>query len=332
MPNLSQIARPEQYPTETAPGLPSFDAQLLVHHHSDAHWIVTNAARQLTGRVSLWWTQVPPHPVHRLGLLGHFAASDEPSAKSLLARAVDELAARGCTLAIGPIDGNTWRRYRLLTRRGSEPPFLFEPDNPDEWVNWFQGSGFYPLARYFSALADNLALEDPRIPKAIERLNQNGIQWRALNPAKFDDELGRIYEVAAIAFQKNFLYTPIPEQEFLLQYQAIRDYIRPELVLIAEQGARPVGFVFAIPDLLQAKRGALDTVVVKTVAVLPARAYAGLGNVLVARCHEAARQFGFRRAIHALMHESNNSLNLSAHYARPFRYYALFAHELAAHP
>jgi hypothetical protein len=34
--------------------------------------------------------------------------------------------------------------------------------------------------------------------------------------------------------------------------------------------------------------------------------------------------------IHALMHESNNSLNLSGHYARPFRRYALFARDLKA--
>jgi hypothetical protein len=57
---------------------------------------------------------------------------------------------------------------------------------------------------------------------------------------------------------------------------------------------------------------------------------AGLGNVLVARCQQAARALGFRRAIHALMHESNNSRNLSAHYAKPFRRYTIFARDLEA--
>ena len=35
--------------------------------------------------------------------------------------------------AVGPLDGSTWRRYRLVTERGVEPPFFMEPDNPDDW-------------------------------------------------------------------------------------------------------------------------------------------------------------------------------------------------------
>jgi predicted N-acetyltransferase YhbS len=100
-------------------------------------------------------------------------------------------------------------------------------------------------------------------------------------------------------------------------------------VIFAEHEGRTVGFVFGIPNLAQAQRGqAIDTVVVKTVAVLPGRTYAGLGNVLVAHCQQAARKLGFRRVIHALMHESNNSLNLSGHYAKPFRRYTLYSHPL----
>jgi predicted N-acetyltransferase YhbS len=74
----------------------------------------------------------------------------------------------------------------------------------------------------------------------------------------------------------------------------------------------------------------VDTVVLKSLAVLPGRAGAGLGGLLMARCHEAASALGFRRVIHALMHESNVSLNLSGHYAKPFRRYTLYARETKA--
>ena len=106
--------------------------------------------------------------------------------------------------------------------------------------------------------------------------------------------------------------------------------IRPELVIIADCANEPVGYVFAIPNLAQAARGeAVDTAVLKTVAVLPGRMSAGLGGVLVARCQQAARSLGFRRVIHALMHENNNSLNLSGHYATLFRRYTLYSRPLA---
>jgi GNAT superfamily N-acetyltransferase len=311
--------------------LPAFDGFQVRLHGCEAHLIVLRGG-VIMARCSVWKTGAPPLLNEVVGVIGHFAAVDPASASELLDAATDELRSLGCTLAVGPMDGNTWRRYRLVTERGTEPPFFMEPDNPDDLPHWFAAAGFTPLATYFSAMNENLTLEDSRIPRTLERLETHGIRLRSLDAGRFGDELKRIYAVCRVSFQSNFLYTPIAEDEFLAQYDAVRAHVRPELVLLAECHEQPVGFVFAIPDLLQAKRGPVDTVVLKTVAVLPGRAYAGLGNVLVARAQQAARALGFRRVIHALMHESNNSLNLSGHYAKPFRRYTLYARRLRAHP
>jgi GNAT superfamily N-acetyltransferase len=323
--SITELGRLESLSTD--PRLPPFQGDKCRAHGCDAH-LVSRREGGIVARCSLWWTSVPPHPGEQLGVIGHFAAADAKSSRELLEAAALELAKRGCTLAVGPMDGTTWRRYRLVTERGTEPPFLLEPDNPDEWPTWFTQSGFTPLARYFSALNSNLTIEDPRIPRTAERLEKSGIQLRRLAIEQFEVDLRRIYEVSRISFQKNFLYTPIAESEFLSQYGSIRTQVRPELVLLAEQEGRTVGYIFAIPDLAQARRGPIDTVILKTVAVLPGRSWAGLGNLLVARCQQAARALGFTRAIHALMHEDNNSLNLSGHYAQPFRRYTLFARDL----
>jgi GNAT superfamily N-acetyltransferase len=141
--------------------------------------------------------------------------------------------------------------------------------------------------------------------------------------------LRRIYAVSTISFQGNFLYTPIEEDAFLAQYRPIQSRVQPDLVLLAEQAGRCVGYVFAIPDLAQAERGErISTVIVKTLAVLPGRAYAGLGAWLLAEVHATAARLGFTRAIHALMHQTNRSRNLSAHYARTIRRYTLLARRL----
>jgi hypothetical protein len=65
---------------------------------------------------------------------------------------------------------------------------------------------------------------------------------------------------------------------------------------------------------------------------LPDRSHAGLGGLLVARAHEVARSLGYTRAVHALMHETNASRNISRHYAHAMRRYALFARRLGAAP
>ena len=308
--------------------LPDFDIQQCHLHRCDAHLVVFQD-KTITARCSLWWTDTPSLEGQRLGVIGHFSAINEVDSRELLAAACTTLSEHHCTLAIGPMDGNTWHRYRFITERGSEPAFFLEPDNPDEWPQWFINANFSPLATFFSGINEDLSVEDSRIPRTLERLELSGVTLRTIQIDQFDEELRRIYEVSCQSFQSNYLYYPISESEFMNQYQPIVSYIRPEFVILAEHENRPIGFIFGIPDLAQARLGgSIDTVIVKTVAVLPGRTFAGLGNVLVARCQQAAKEYGFRRVIHALMHESNNSLNLSGHYAKPFRRYTLFSHSL----
>jgi len=307
--------------------LSALDPQSFVSHAPDAHWVLVEEGA-IAGRYSLWWRNVPLYPGYTLGLIGHYAVQDG-DAHRLLDHACQQLAKQGCTMAVAPIDGNTWRRYRLLSERGDEPIFFLEPDNPDEWCDQFRAQGFTTLAHYSSAVNLDLTQQDPRLERVAKRLEGLGVKVRSLNLQQFGSELEKIYRLCLISFRQNFLYTPIAFTEFAAQYSQILPHLQPELVLMAEQEDRLVGFLFAIPDLLQAKRGEkINTVIIKTVAVLPDRQYAGLGNFLVAQCQAIAHQRGYRRAIHALMHDANNSRNLSRHYAQTIRGYTLFAKRL----
>ncbi|WOB42246.1 GNAT family N-acetyltransferase [Thermoleptolyngbya oregonensis NK1-22] len=309
-------------------GFPLLEARLLELHQPDAHWVLQRS-EAVVGYCSLWWRSLPDIWGERLGFIGHYNVMDSAAAAGLLNHAAGELAALGCTLAIAPIDGNTWRRYRLLSDRGTEPLFFLEPDNPDEWCGQFEAAGFGAIAHYSSALATDLTQVDPRLTAVQQRLDAAGVKIRPLALDQFDAELERIHALSLVAFQHNFLYSPISQAEFLTQYRQVRPYVQPELVLLAEQEPQLVGFLFAVPDLLQAQRGeTVDTVIIKTVAVLPGRRYAGLGNVLVARVQAIAHDLGYRRAIHALMHDDNNSRNLSSRYAHSIRRYTLYARKL----
>jgi GNAT superfamily N-acetyltransferase len=227
------------------------------------------------------------------------------------------------------MDGNTWQRYRLVTDRGTEPPFFLEPDNPDDWPAHWSAAGFAPLATYHSAVATDLAARDPRAGETARRLAERGITLRSLDHADFDSEMAKLHALSLVCFANNFLYTPISAADFAAQYAPVRQYLRPELAILAEKGGELVGFVVAAPDLLQARRGApVDTVVAKTMAVHPGHAGCGLGGFLMDRLHAAAHALGFRRAVHALYHAGNNSGRISRHTADVIRTYTLFAREL----
>jgi hypothetical protein len=317
------------FPPKCSFAIPSLDFQDIKTHAPNLHYLLVRDASHIVGRCSLWWENTPSLPNHQIGLIGHYAVSDAAAATSLLDAACSQLKASGCTLAVAPMDGNTWNSYRLLVERGKHPVFFLEPDNPDNWQQHFSDRSFKILANYRSAVNTNLAQSDNRLQKVSQRLNSIGISIRSVDLNCFESELEKIYEVAIQSFKHNFLFTPISETEFMTQYHFLLPYIQPELVLIAEYQGDPVGFIFAIPDFIQKMRGEkIDTMIIKTVAILPHRIYAGLGNLLVAKCQEIAHQHGYSQAIHALMHDGNPSVNLSQHYAQSIRKYSLFAKEL----
>lgn len=314
----------------SAPGLPPLNPEMIALHQADSHWLAPGMDGQPAARCSLWWRDVPAYPGHRLGLIGHYAAQTLHASEALLDAAERQLKAEGCTLALGPMDGSTWRSYRFVVERGDAPLFFLEPDHPDAWPSYFTGRGFSVLAEYFSVINPRLERPEPRLDAVQERLKKRGITLRDFRLDDFDNELQRIYEVSIASFAQNFLYTPIGQAEFIASYRALRAFCRPEMILLAEQGERPLGFVFAIPDLLQARRGeSVDTAIIKTLAVLPEQLGGGLGGLLFARCEERLRSLGYRRAIHALMYQDNASRNLSARAdILPLRRYALLAKPL----
>jgi L-amino acid N-acyltransferase YncA len=289
------------------------------NHHPFEHWIIIEG-NLLMARASLW----NPDPSTSLsGYIGHFHAESAEAAEAILEVACTRLKAAGARSVIGPINGNTWRSYRFVVEGSDEAAFFMEPSNPASWPDYFRAAGFRERAHYFSAISGELGSEDPELQSAKERLQNSGLSIRSLDLSRVLEELELIYQLSLECFKDNFLYSPIERDEFLSMYGKIVPALRAELVLIAERKGEPIGYVFGVPDLAVRER-----MIVKTVAVCPGRANMGLGRLLVSECQLAAVRLGFRRAIHALMHESNASLNLSARYARKFRRYALFSREL----
>src|SRR5689334_5449119 len=152
--------------------------------HAPDSTLVIRDDKGLRARASLWWSDAPPLPGHKVGAIGHYGAADAEASALLLAKCCRLLAERGCTIAVGPMDGNTWRRYRLIVERGSEPTFFLEPDNPDAWPLWWRDAGFGELAGYYSSLNDDLSQRDPRAAQVAPRLAANGITMRELDPSR----------------------------------------------------------------------------------------------------------------------------------------------------
>ncbi len=270
---------------------------------------MTKPDHRLNDHLKLWWTNPPTYQDHKIGSFG------VPTSQAGITAAEAHLRTQGCTLAIAPMEGNTWRTHRAVIESDGSPPFLLEPTAPPETAKLLLHSGYQILAKYTSSLID-LTQESPNLTRLQKRLSKVNI--RPLNLAHLEDELRAIYQLSIRTFVDNFLYTPISESEFLAQYLAFKSHLTPDCAFLAEQDNQLVGFVFGYPDQTR--------FIVKTLAVLPERQYAGLGTLLVEKIQARAHQSGFTQAIHALQREDNQSLRISTRFhATIFRRYALFS-------
>jgi len=274
-------------------------------------------------RASLWYRRTPLHEGRRVGFVGDVEARDDDASTALLHGAAAQLRAAGCELAVGPVDGDTWHRYRLVTWSDGTPPFALEPFSPLEASSAWRRAGFAPLETYASYRDDALAERDPRVAVLATRLRDAGVTLRALNLDRFDDELAQIHALAQRGFRAAPLFAPIGFDAFAALYRPLAPLLDPRLCPVAELNGRIAAALFAIRD-----PRAPETVVLKTVVRDADRRLAGVGFVLTDAARCAAHALGATRAISALQHDGSVARSLAGR-AVVFRRYAVFAKELS---
>ncbi len=312
---------------ETSSLYDGFPKEQLELHKVDVHLLLFDN-NEAVARCSLWWQDTAAYLEHKLGLIGHYAAQTDAAAKQLLEFATNHLKAQGCTLAVGPMDGSTWRSYRFVTQ-GDAPPFFLEPSNPSAYPEQWQAAGFGVFANYLSALQSDIP-SFPDLEKRLEALAEKGIQIRTLNQESLTEDLEAIYNLSLKSFATNFLYNSLDKSEFIAQYQQVLPFINPELILLAEQEGNLLSFMFALPNLSQAQRSqVMDTFIIKTIATDPEFMGQGLAGTLTQLVMQKAKKLGFKNVIHALIYSDNASLKLSNKYSETLlRRYALFSKSL----
>lgn len=285
-----------------------------------------------------------------LGVMGHFEALNRPAAvAAFFEEAVRWLRERGARRVIGPMDGDTWHRYRLVLGPWDQPPFLNEPYNPPYYPALWEANGFEVAARYASTRVEDLPAVAERLAPRAEAALAAGYRLRPLALDRFDDEIALLYRLSCRIFAGNYLYTAIQEGEFAALYAGARALIDARLVwFVRAPDGDEVGFLFAYPDHFRAvaamrgertllaklrflwhRQHAATTVNFKTIGVLPEHRRAGLAGLLFHRGYVEAMALGFRAANHCLFLDDNPSAGLDHGVGFPLRRYALYSRSLA---
>ena len=259
------------------------------------------------------------------GVLSRFeSVNSTEAARMVLRRAAQWLGGAGAVRVIGPMEADTWHRYRLTTGPFDEPPFSFEPWNPSYYHDLWCAAGFEPLLGFYSKRLDDLELAHARLARKRELARALGYELRPVDPGRFDDDLVVMYRIASRSFARAPFYRPIPIDVFARLYQPMRAVLEPSLVWIAtSRRGDEAGFIFSY-----AEPGTAGEVInAKTIAVAPAHRARGLDSALVSRIYAAALDRGIPRVNFCLVRDGNPSGSLDARTGRVFRRYALYQFE-----
>lgn len=263
------------------------------------------------------WRDAPSWEGRRTAALGEFVCDTPETGARALAAAVAALTDEGFEAVVGPMNGDTWATHRLVVESDGRPPFLLEPSNPAHYPAAFEQAGWSTISRYASAEGPLPESGDTDVPPPGFRLD-------AFDMDRAETELAELHRVSLAAFTRGFLYRPLSLDAFAAQYRPVLARLDPDLVVMARDEAGALqGFLFAIPDLADPSPD--RAVILKTYASLKP----GLGSALARRFYSRAATRGYRRVIHALMHDDNLSARHSARLgATVFRRYALWGRTL----
>ncbi|HLG04479.1 MAG TPA: hypothetical protein VI731_12845 [Bacteroidia bacterium] len=279
------------------------------------------------GRLIIYTGHGIGHKDKPAAFIGNYECINDDAASREMLDAAEKFARlEGYGLLIGPVNGTTWDTYRFCTS-SNQSRFFSEMIHPGYYTGQWEKAGYAVIADYFSMMDQTLISDTENTLRTENTFSQNGIWFRTLDPADYEQELERIYDLCAKAFRNNFLFTPISREAFKVKYRAVQKYIEPQMIFLAENsGKEIVGLAFNFPDhaVTDKKR-----MVLKTLARDPAPDFRGLGDVLANMSHRYGNEHGYASIIHALMYSDNASRRLSKKYhGEIFKSYALYAKEL----
>lgn len=266
-----------------------------------------------------------------IATIGDFETNSEENGIKILQKCEEILRKEGIDFIVGPMNGNTWRKYRTVKFSNGEPEFLLENVNSNEYNKIFIESGFEEIYTYTSTKGLIKDAYESEILDILEsKITEENITIRKFDKNNYLEDLRKIYNISIQSFSNNPLYTPIEEKDFIQQYEPYINMVDEELILIAEKEGKEIGFVFCIPDFNGLKiEGKLNTLILKTIAVLPEYEELAIGNIMLKRIAKIAQAKQFEKWIFAFMYSNNTSQKMAKrNKTEIIREYALYGKEL----
>jgi len=201
-----------------------------------------------------------------VGFFGFFEAIDDRTVSDLLLEAAGKaLSEREMKVMRGPMNFSTNEECGFVIEGFDLPPMLMTPYNPQYYNDLMEGYGMRKAKDLFAFIYT----VKERLPEKIMRVaviaEKRGIRVRRIDKKKFEEEMRVFQEVYNSAWEKNWGFIPLTDEELHYLGERLKQIAVPELTLIAEDDGEPVGFMGLLPDfnyVLKRMNGKLNPVTI----------------------------------------------------------------------
>jgi GNAT superfamily N-acetyltransferase len=185
----------------------------------------------------------------RAGFFGFFESSNNQGVASALLDKVSEILRKeGMDIIRGPMNFSTNEECGFLIEGFNRPPMLMTPYNPAYYNGLMENYGMTKSKDLYAYIYDVTEELPEKILRVAEIAVKNGINVRPVNKNNFDSDMNIFKDVYNSAWEKNWGFIPLTNEELTYLGKRLKTIVVPELTLIAEKDKEPVGFMGLLPD------------------------------------------------------------------------------------
>ncbi len=186
-----------------------------------------------------------------VGYFGFFESiNDQDVAMALFEQAKAWLKERGIRVMRGPMSPSANDECGLLIDGFQSSPYIMMTHNPGYYVDLMERYGFKKAIDWVAYISP----APEKIPVAaldaadFARKKLPGIKIRGLNMKDLGNEKDRIMDIYNSAWENNWGFTSLTDEEAKAMVDRLKPIAVPELVLIAEVNGKPAGILALVPN------------------------------------------------------------------------------------
>ncbi|MBS1514524.1 MAG: N-acetyltransferase [Bacteroidetes bacterium] len=193
----------------------------------------------------------------KVGFFGFFECiNDTRVSRALFDKAYEFLKSHGMDTMRGPVNPSTNDECGLLVDSFDSPPVMLMTYNPEYYIKLFEDYGLAKAKDLLALYIPKEVINNTKKMEQLERISnmvmkRENIKIRNVDLKDFDNEVQRVREVYNNAWQDNWGFVPMTEDEFKYIAKTLKAVVDKDFVVFAEVEGKTIGFSLALPDFNQ---------------------------------------------------------------------------------